>query len=341
MADQKMQGASTTLLKSAPVQESLRVGIMEIGSRALRVMVADVSEAGLDTVFTRAREVRIMAAVRRGAIDGIVDELTDSLEDFKRKATELGASRMAIFGTDAMRQISTLPELRGSPLMSAIRILDQEQEALCSLIGAIKGLPRLSNNRPVLVIDQGGGSVEIAVGEQGPPIKMIGFSSSELGGDLLLQRFKEDNFKIDDFVRWLEPRIEAISLPPSKIHRVISQGGVGTKYAWLHIRGKNTDERYDPRRVHGTILPRTALETMITNMKKIPFSQWERLRKYVAPQESGSDAFERLLTGVIALSALLKRLEIDKFTVSGYGTRHGMAWQLASELGVSEKRAKK
>ena len=295
-------------------------------------MIADISKtSGLRTIFTRATEVRFMDSVRSGATNHVLAEIQAFLAEFRLKAAEFGAKKIAVFGTDAMRHLASFPEFTKSPVMAGIQVLDHHAEALCSLIGAVKGLGLDSEAGMVLVIDQGGGRIELALGEVTSSVEMIGFASAELGGDVLLQRFRECKLNLSKFHEWLKPRIYEITLPAVQADRVIAQGGVATKCAWLAVR-RDQRARYKPSRVHGTLMNIRSLQKMAAYVEGVPTAKWGALRANVDPQDQLSDAFERLVTGSVALHLLLQRLNLTKFTVNAFGTRHGMAWQIATEL---------
>lgn len=319
-------------IQALNLDRSVRVGVVEIGSRSLRSLIADVSDKkGLEPLFTRAVDIEFMTSVRKGLTNITLSHIQSALADFRKKAAELKATRIVIFGTQAMRHVAALPEFQQSPLLAGIEILDQRSEAFCSLIASIKGMPRLKSKRgAVLAIDQGGGSIELALGSVGPPIEMSDFVSLELGGDRLLQYFASCQQNLEELSNWLSGHINSATVPQGKAERVVVQGSVATKCAWLAIR-RDKAERYEPKRVHGTILDVQALQHMLSYVGGMPPEKWGPVRAFVDPSNPRSDAFERVITGATALKLLLQRLGSNEFVVSAHGTRHGMAWRLADE----------
>ena len=159
--------------RAAPV----RVGVIEVGSRALQLLVADVSEAtGIKPVSTRSVGTRLITAMRAGTGVTSVMDMQRIITDFRRRAEELGAERISVFGTEAVHHRGA-SGIRAVP--SAYRemgALDRREEALCSLIAATNGLPRPGGaNETILAIDQGGGSIELTLGRTGPPVEMLEF----------------------------------------------------------------------------------------------------------------------------------------------------------------------
>jgi exopolyphosphatase/pppGpp-phosphohydrolase len=321
-----------------------RVGVVEIGSRATRLLVADVSNgSGLEPVLTRVENTKLMERAEEGE-SGISRELTNIsviVTRFREQAIKMDARRCFVFGTEAIRQISSSKLFLTSPLADAIdEILDARAEAECSLIAGIMALKASKlQGSEVLVIDQGAGSMELATGRCGPPVQLLDFSSQKLGGNTLLRMFRDHRLNVGAFSKDLFPILDECKLPTGHVDHVIIQGTVATKCAWLTER-LDKRERYDLRRVHGRRLNIRVLNLMISAIEKFSHRQWAEFQDFVNPGEAGGDAGERVASGVIPLLQLLKRLNKEEFVVSGYGTRHGMCLRLAraaSSAGEAKK----
>ena len=309
---------------------SVRVGVVEIGSRAVRLLVADISEkAGLQPLLTKAVETQLMESVRRGAESTrqALVRVSDVVSDFRRKMASLNVERSTVFGTQAMREVTSLVEFRDLPIHADVKLLDQRTEAQCSLVAAVMGrsAPPLQS---VLVIDQGAGSLELASGECHPSVKMLDFVSLELGGDKLLSLLQEGKLSISKFRSRLAPKITEMKIKHGPIEKVIVQGSVSTKCAWLTVRHDKT-EIYNPRRVHGANLRAKNLHDMVSLVETISPAKWADFRANVEPRNPRSMEFDQLIAGVVVLLLLLEHFDKDEFEVSAQGTRHGVAWQLA------------
>ena len=82
-------------------------------------------------------------------------------------AREMGAERIAIVATAAMRQARNGDELAGAVEHATgvpARVLTEEDEARLAFLGATPHARRAVRGQPVAVVDVGGGSTEIAVG---------------------------------------------------------------------------------------------------------------------------------------------------------------------------------
>ena len=312
---------------------TVRIGVVEIGSRATRLLVADVSHGrGLDPVLTRVEDTQLMECVGRGdqALQQELENISGIVIRFREQAIRIGAGRCFVFGTEAIRQVSTSSLFLTSPLAAVIdEILDARAEAECSLIAGFMGLKAAKlGGTEILVIDQGAGSMELAAGRCGPPIELVDFSSLRLGGNTLLKLFRDRRLDVTAFRAAVLPVLDECKLPTGHVDHVIIQGTVATKCAWLTERNDKR-EKYDLRRVHGKKLKTEVLNVLVSAIEQFSHKQWAEFQEFVNPGEAGGDAGERVASGAIPLLQLLKRLNKKEFVVSAYGTRHGMCWRLA------------
>src|SRR5439155_26975108 len=117
---------------------SMRVGAIDIGSNSIRLLVADFasgSEPVPQTTVARAGEVcRLGTGLHRGdPIDtALIERAEGIVSDFRRRAMALGATRVIVGATAALRSASNglevaqiLEERTGLP----VRVLSGDDEA--------------------------------------------------------------------------------------------------------------------------------------------------------------------------------------------------------------------
>src|SRR5712691_7330708 len=100
-----------------------RVGLIEIGSRATRLLVADVLGQQLtEIVATRVEDTRLMESCQAGdaATKAELSKIQAIAARFREQATRLSSDLIKVFGTEAVRQVQTLEVFRSSPLASEI-----------------------------------------------------------------------------------------------------------------------------------------------------------------------------------------------------------------------------
>jgi exopolyphosphatase/guanosine-5'-triphosphate,3'-diphosphate pyrophosphatase len=108
-----------------------------------------------------------------------------AVEDFAAAAVAAGASTPIVFGTFALRAARN-PEVLLGRLSLPVRVLSGEEEARLGYLGAVAGLDRMRGVPSALVLDIGGGSVELS---RGTPTTVTESHSVPLGCVLLTRRF--------------------------------------------------------------------------------------------------------------------------------------------------------
>src|ERR1700743_1906670 len=143
------------------------VAVIDIGSNSTRLLVADVADGRVKPLERRSTVTRLgrgvdltgrLASEGREAACGAVDPYVATLQ-------RRGAERVDAIATSAVRDAANggafVAELRERFDLSA-RVLDGEEEARLTYLGATS---EASPEVPTLVIDIGGGSTELIVGE--------------------------------------------------------------------------------------------------------------------------------------------------------------------------------
>jgi exopolyphosphatase/guanosine-5'-triphosphate,3'-diphosphate pyrophosphatase len=148
-----------------------RVAVVDCGTNSLRLLVADVDPAGgtLTDVDRRTEIVRIGEGVdATGRITDAALERTLAVARFYAAlVAENGAEQVAVVATSALRDATNgeaftagMRELLGVEP----RIVSGDEEARLTFAGAVRALP--DHELPALVVDIGGGSTELVLGER-------------------------------------------------------------------------------------------------------------------------------------------------------------------------------
>lgn len=143
-------------------------GCIDIGSNTTRVLVAEVVDGALTEVLARRAFTRLGKELRaEGRITHAkVDEIAGTVAEQRTLAEKVGASRLRVVATAAIRGASNRDELCSAITErcgATIDVLDGDEEARLAFVGATKTL-RHAPSGPVGVVDVGGGSTEIAIG---------------------------------------------------------------------------------------------------------------------------------------------------------------------------------
>lgn len=307
----------------------MRVAAIEIGSRAVRLAVGEAADGELRIVDRRAEDLDLMQALREGCSGHAVKQLALVVDGFRRRAADRGAENIMVFGTEALRRIVGEEGTLG---LGEIELLSPKDEAFCSFLSAVRGLGDRVAASAVATIDQGNGSLEIATGDNEVSPAMHRWWSLPLGSDRLVNMLRECDLKLIAFRDRVDEVLEEADLSGAAAGAAIIQGSVATKLAWIQVR-RDLEDRYDGERVHGYRVEIAAMKTVISNIHKTPVAKWDQLSRMINPQDRPTDQVHRLVTGCIAFERILKLVGCDSFLVSSHGTRHGLIWKVAGQVG--------
>lgn len=160
----------------------MRVAVADFGSQATRFMVADILSDG--TIKEVARE-RLMTSLgndlKRFGEGYLLSEageakLLDVSSRFANFCVEHDIQRYKVVATDFLRAADNGSSVRQRVLAATgldLQVITGKQEGELSHQGACLSLPVEARKLPVLVIDLGGGSLELAYGVPGNEVPVI------------------------------------------------------------------------------------------------------------------------------------------------------------------------
>ena len=183
----------------------MRAAIIDLGTNTFKLLVAERPQgAATGLHILHSEEVGVFLG--RGGVEKnhLADEAMErgmaTLRTFAAKARELGAAQVGAFGTSAMRNArngGAYAERIHAELGITVQIIPGEEEASLILDGVRQAVP--FGNKPVLVMDIGGGSTEfiLATGKA-----LMWKHSFELGTTRLFERFPQtDPMDLDTQLR--------------------------------------------------------------------------------------------------------------------------------------------
>lgn len=297
----------------------MRLAVIEVGSRSVRLLVADVERGLLTPVARGVENLDLMRA--KAADSAAIRTLRRCIDGFIRRAEAAGAEQTVVYGTEAIRRLASVVDPEA---LAGIIVLDPSEEALCAFTAALGETSGLNPESNVCVIDHGNGSLELALGKGREGAALSSYISKPLGADILLKELEVRNSDLKAFRTWAHDQVDAIDLSEISTDTVVIQGSVATKCAWMAIRPQIT-ARYDAELVSGHRMTADALRRLIGLVERDPPSAWPSISRLINPHEPPADQTERLVTGCIVLEHLLARLGRDEFVVSAFGARFGVA----------------
>jgi exopolyphosphatase / guanosine-5'-triphosphate,3'-diphosphate pyrophosphatase len=312
-----MRGARTG---DAAQGRASRVAVLDIGTNSTRLLVADVIDGRVAEVERRNRVTRLGAGVDlSGQLSAeAVEAVCETIAEYVDLYSELGAHRVEAIATSAVRDASNgaafIAELRERFALSA-RVLDGEEEARLTYLGATSARPPANST---LVIDIGGGSTELVVGD-GPEVE---FHASMQAG---VVRHTERHLSADPpsaaELESLAGDVEGVldralgESPEAQANEGIAVAGTPTSLAAIDLRL----DPYDPERVHGHRLALGSIQTMLSRLASMPLS--ERL----GVTGLHPDRAPTIVAGVIILVEVMRAFGLGEIEVSEHDILYGAA----------------
>jgi exopolyphosphatase/pppGpp-phosphohydrolase len=309
----------------------MRLALIEIGSRATRLLVVDVEPNGGIRILKKARKqipLGLAVAAGRQAVAERISEVARQCRDFEQEAKSFGA-RVACFGTEALRRIRDEKIANLSILRATV--LDATMEAECAFWAAVKD-PNVhaKPGESFAVIDLGSGSVEIVSGAlKGEMPAVSDRKSIGLGADDFVRMFRQEEHDIEKFSKQIADIVDSAGVPtPKKQARIILAGGVATKTAWMKIREHENDP-YNEKRMCGTVLITEELLDRVFEVSSMAREDPVRAARFVEPRRIDFDEMTQIVVGNILFVCLLNRWKKLQCEVTTLGPRFGVAYKLA------------
>lgn len=184
---------------------------IDVGANAIKMTVATLDDAGRLSVVDRAREpVRLGTDVfASGAVsEEALERVTDAFIRLRALVDRHGATQVRAVGTSALRE-ATNRELVLDRVFQVsgidVEVVSPDEEARLIFLGVASKLD--FKGRRALLIDIGGGSVEISLAADG---RLLSTSSFKLGAVRLLQVLEEKKYGERQFSRLVHGYVGAI-----------------------------------------------------------------------------------------------------------------------------------
>ncbi|MEV4344401.1 Ppx/GppA phosphatase family protein [Actinoplanes sp. NPDC049596] len=147
----------------------MRVAAIDCGTNSIRLLIADVTDAGLTDVTRRMEIVRLGEGVdRTGRLsDAALIRTREALVGYAAEIAAHDVAKVRMCATSASRDADNAQEFRDmvhGVLGVDPEVISGDEEARLSFTGAVAGL---TAEQPYLIVDIGGGSTEFVTGRDG------------------------------------------------------------------------------------------------------------------------------------------------------------------------------
>jgi exopolyphosphatase / guanosine-5'-triphosphate,3'-diphosphate pyrophosphatase len=265
------------------------VAALDLGTNTTRLLVAEVEDGRVEELHRETRITRLGEGVdaRRRLLPVPIARVRNVLSDYRRTAESLGAERVFLVATSAVRDAENGEAFLGEIEWSygfATRLLSGEEEAELTRRGVGELGPA------TLLVDIGGGSTELVLG---------GFQTSlPLGSVRFTERHGEDVAASIEATRILLPDLEP-------------GGAVGVAATITTLAALDLDlEEYDRRRVHGHVLSRDGARAQLERLAALSLEE-RRLMPALDPERAPV-----IVAGAAILLGILDTYGLEALRVS-------------------------
>jgi exopolyphosphatase/pppGpp-phosphohydrolase len=323
---------------------SERLAVIEVGTKGIRLLVVQrgTRPHGMDILESRGELGNLGEGLDQNHGRMKRENIQLSLEhvqNYLKIAESKDPARIELVGTEVFRRATNVEEFTTLlPESLSLWILKPEEEAVGSFVAACWGLRDM---RPglgqIVVIDLGGGSLEVVGGLQAkPPLPLASVSMGAIGPLSLREawtrsvRSPDSAPKLADYIEAEIGRhadeLAAFRVPdgrassgPGKL-LVAGLGSTVTDSAWI-LNGRSLS-RYKSKDVNG-------LSTSRENLQRLRDELLRMSGLGQAPASSLSHGIKDPLghqLGLAALLAVMDALGVGTITACGTGLRFGLAY---------------
>lgn len=309
--------------------ERVRLGVLDIGSNTVHLLVADAHPGGRPVAQTSHRTV--LRLMRYLTADGAIrEDGIRALEDAVAEAREIArGERVAEFiatATSAVREATNGDEVIArieAALGQPLQVLGGDDEARFTFLAVRRWFGWSAGQ--ILLFDIGGGSLEIAGGADELPAAA---ASVPLGAGRMTVQFLPDDPPGEDAVerlrahaeRTLAPLAERFAALPRPDHIVGSSKAIRSlaRLAGSPMSGWSGSERM--------LLPRAALGSWIPRLARIPAAARQELPGITA------DRTFQIVAGAVVLHTAMRALDVDELEVCPWALREGVLLRYLESL---------
>jgi exopolyphosphatase / guanosine-5'-triphosphate,3'-diphosphate pyrophosphatase len=300
----------------------MRLAAIDIGTNSVHIVIAEAVGQNRFEVLDREREV---VQIGRGSFTrnrlqrDPMKRTLDALDRFVMLARGKGVERILCTATAAVREATNGGEfLRAARVRTGVRprVIPAEEEGRLVYLAVKQALELPAD--PSLLIDIGGGSAEVIVGDRKDCQKIV---SAPLGALRLLELFPLGDparpsrlAKLRRYVRKTAARPLASLKPLGPAHAFGSSGSI---HALAHVT-EHLGGRPVLTQMNGHVLARRDLELTVDRLGKMTLEERMKL--------PGIDPWraEVLVQGAVVLLVILEEMGLDAITMSDFGVREGL-----------------
>lgn len=299
----------------------VRLGVLDVGSNTVHLLVVDAHRGAHPTPMHSEKTVlRLAEQITRSGELGRTgsDELVRAVESAKGAALRLGCEEVMAFATSAVREAKNSAKVLtrvADETGVELKVLSGVDEARLTFLAVRRWFGWSAGQ--LLVLDIGGGSLEVAMGRDEEPVLA---ESLPLGaGRTTRTRFQHDPPTRSEVVAtsaWLEEQLSALArkvtkwgepdrvVATSKTFRSLARlTGAAPSAAGPRVRRTLTD---------------TALRQLIAFISRMPSAELAHLEGVSASRS------HQLVAGALVAQAAMRALSLQELEICPWALREGV-----------------
>jgi exopolyphosphatase/guanosine-5'-triphosphate,3'-diphosphate pyrophosphatase len=309
-----------------------KIAAIDIGSNAIRMVVGNINgESGIETIENIRLPIRLGGdAFTLGYLrENTIQQAVDGFLHFHRVASDFGVSKIRAIATSAMREASNsdiLTERISRTSGIEVDVISGDEEARLIHL-AVANEINLKNKR-ALLIDIGGGSVEVMISENET---ITSTESYKMGTVRLLQKLDEGkggkvpyhatkhpfSLLVREYAEAARRRIDH-EIGDTRVNLCVGTGGNVEELGKL--RQKLFDRSSDRQ------ITLSELQDIIEKLSGMSIR--ERMRKF----KLRPDRADVILPAAIVLQIIAREAKVREIAIPNVGLKDGLLLEMADEL---------
>ncbi len=295
----------------------MRIASIDIGSNTVLLLIADVINSKMIPLVNEYRIPRISTGLAKTGFiaDSSIEKLYKILEEYKSIIDRHNCEKVIVNGTQALRVAKNSRQIKEeikTRFGFELNIIAGETEALYAFKGALSSF---SDNKKYAMIDIGGASTEIVLGNKN---EIFFRKSFPIGVVTSKEKFLRTDPTTEDELKMFETELEKTFNELSQIDfsnaTIIAVAGTPTTITALKLGLTE----YSEEKVERTIITKNDLKFYISQFKKYSYTEIET---HFSPIITGRE--DVILAGSLILLHVIKVMNKTDIYVSGRGLRYG------------------
>jgi len=297
-----------------------KVTSIDIGTNTILLLVAKVERGRILPLHEIETVARLGEGLQKNGIllREAMGRAIQTLAQYLKRSQEMGVQKIFAAGTSALREAKNSGDflkLAQEKLALSIEVISGEEEARLSFLAVAKDLQE--REKPILVVDIGGGSTEFILGKGDQvaqwislPVGSVRFTEQFLHSDPVQ---KEEWGKMEKKIREL-----LVNVPhPREIASMVAVGGTATTLASV----EQGLEDFVAEKIHHFVLGREALKNQLLLYRSETIEERKKIPGLPSPRA------DVILAGGAILYLAMEELQCPAVLISCHGVRYGLLYK--------------